>query len=302
MKLSHELRFAISLLPYDTPWDELVKQVMHVEELNFDIAGTCDSFAHFFYPSQPCLEAWALTSAWAAMTHRIRLGMWVTAFPFRNPAFLAKQALTVDHISHGRLELGLGSGVRNDKSYEMTGIPNWGPRGRVARFREYVEIVDQLLSNEVTDYEGRYYKIKEAIMSPRPIQKPRPPITIAAHRPRMLKLAARYADTWNTIGPAERLDEIRHQNELIDKYCGEIGRDPRTLRRSYGPINYDTVRHRGIIDHFESEDAFREMVRPYIDMGMTEILLGYPFREEQLPMFEKIAREVIPELKAEYNK
>jgi alkanesulfonate monooxygenase SsuD/methylene tetrahydromethanopterin reductase-like flavin-dependent oxidoreductase (luciferase family) len=228
--------------------------------------------------------------------------MWVTAFPFRNTAFLAKQALTVDHISRGRLELGLGAGVRSDKSYEMTGIPNWGPRGRVARFREYVEIVDQLLSNEVTDYDGRYYKIKGAIMSPRPIQEPRPPITIAAHRPRMLKLAARYADIWNTIGPPESVEEIRHQNELVDEHCREIGRDPRTIRRSYGPINYDVARARGLLDYYESEDAFKEMVRPYIDMGMTEVLVNYPFRDEQLPMFEKIAKEVIPELKAEYNK
>jgi len=183
----------------------------------------------------------------------------------------------------------------------MTGIPNWSPGQRVARFREYVEIVDQLLSNEVTNYEGRYYKIKEAVMSPRPIQKPRPSITIGANKPRMLKLTARYADTWNTGGPAERLEETRRRNGLVDKYCREIGRDPRTLRRSYWFYYHDVYMKHGLFDYYESEDTFREMVRPYIDMGMTEVLISYPCLEEQLPMFEKIAKEVIPELKAEYN-
>jgi alkanesulfonate monooxygenase SsuD/methylene tetrahydromethanopterin reductase-like flavin-dependent oxidoreductase (luciferase family) len=301
MKLSHELRFGIVFLP-DVPWNELLRRFQYIEELNFDIAGTADHFAHVFNPSQPWFELWALTSAWAAMTNRIRIGMWVTAFPFRNPGFLAKQALTVDHISHGRLDLGLGTGVRSESSYEMTGIPNWSPGQRVARFREYVEIVDQLLRNEVTNYEGRYYKVKEAVMSPRPVQKPRPPITIAAHRPRMLKLASRHADTWTTLGSADMFEEIRHRNELVDKYCGKIDRDPKTLRRSYWFYYHDVLMKRGLFDYYESEDTFREIVRPYIDMGMTEVLISYPYRDEQLPMFEKIAKDVIPELKAEYNK
>jgi len=301
MKLSHELRFGIAFVP-DTPWDEFVRRFLYIEELGFDIAGLGDHFAHFWFPSQPWLEAWALLSALATQTSKIRIGTLVTPIAWRNPAFLAKQALTVDHISHGRLELGLGAGVRWDPGYEMTGIPNWSPRERVARFREYVEIVDQLLRNEVTNYEGRYYKIKEAIMSPRPIQKPRPPITIAATRPRMLKIAAHCADTWTNVGSAESLEEIRHRNRLVDKYCREIGRDSRTLRRSYWLTYFDAEKEKGLFDYYESEDAFRDMVRPFIDMGVTEVLLSYPYRDEQLPMFEKIAKEVIPELKAVYNK
>jgi alkanesulfonate monooxygenase SsuD/methylene tetrahydromethanopterin reductase-like flavin-dependent oxidoreductase (luciferase family) len=301
VKLSHELRFGIAFVP-DVPWDEFMRRFLYIEELDFDIAGLGDHFAHFWFPSQLWFEAWALLSALATQTSKIRIGPLVTPIAWRNPAFLAKQALTVDHISHGRLELGLGAGVRWDPGYEMTGIPNWGPRERMARFREYVEIVDHLLRNEVTNYDGRYYKIKDAVMSPRPVQEPRPPITIAAHRPRMLKLAAHLADTWTTIGPAERLDEIRRRNGLVDRYCREIGRDPRTLRRSYWFMYSDAEKEKGLFAYYESEDAFKEMVRPYIDMGVTEVLLSYPYCDEQLPMFEKIAREVIPELKAEYNK
>jgi len=301
MKLSHELRFGIAFVP-DTPWDEFVRRFLYIEELDFDIAGLGDHFAHFWFPSQLWFEAWALLSALAAQTSKIRIGPMVTPFTWRNPAFLAKQAVTVDHISHGRLELGLGAGVRWDKNCEMTGIPNWSPRERVARLREYVEIVDQLLCNEVTNYDGRYYKIKEAVMSPRPVQEPRPPITIAAHKPRMLKLAARYADTWTTLGSAESLEEIRRRNGLVEEYCREIGRDPRTLRRSYWLMWPGAEKEKGLFGYYKSEDSFREMVRPLIDMGVAEVFLSYPYRDEQLPMFEKIAREVISELKAEYNK
>ena len=298
--MNHELRFGVAFVP-DVPWDEFVRRFLYIEELDFDIAGIGDHFAHFWFPSKPWFEAWTLLSALATQTSKIRIGTLVTPIAWRNPAFLARQAMTVDHISHGRLELGLGSGVRSDRSYEMTGIPNWSPRERLARFREYVEIVDQLLRNEVTNYDGRYYKIKEAVMSPRPVQKPRPPITIAANRPRMLKLTARYADTWTTLGPAERLEEIRRRNGLVDEYRREIGRDPSSLRRSYWFFYSDAEKKRGLFAYYESEDAFSEMVRPYIEMGMTEVLLSYPYRDEQLPMFEKIAREVIPELKEKYN-
>ena len=100
----------------------------------------------------------------------------------------------------------------------------------------------------------------------------------------------------------ERLEEIRHQNELVDKYCKEIGRDPRTLRRSYSFYNHNVIVQRGLFDYYESEDAFKEKVRPFIDIGIREVLIDYPCRDEQLPMFEKIAKEIIPELKAEYNK
>jgi len=98
------------------------------------------------------------------------------------------------------------------------------------------------------------------------------------------------------------LEEVRHKNELIDGYCREIGRDPRSLRRSFWLMDMDAEKEKGLFEYYESEEAFRETVRPFIELGVTEVLLSYPYRDEQLSMFEKIAREVIPELKAEYNK
>jgi len=299
--VNNKLRFGVAFLA-NTPMDELVRQFMHVEELNFDIAGTGDQFVNYIDPKKLWYEQWTLTTAWTVNTKRIKIGTYVTAFPYRNPAILAKQAATLDHISNGRLELGLGAALESDPCYEMTGIPNWKPRERLARFREYVEIVDQLLRNEVTNYEGKYYKIKGAIMNPLSVQKPRLPIAIAANQPRMIKNAVRYADTWTTLGSPKMLDEIQHRNKLADKYCNELGRDPRSLRRSYWMYEHNALASEGLLMCYESEDYFREIALSFIEMGINEILVSYPCREEQLPVFEKIAQNVIPELKKEYNR
>jgi len=305
MKLNHRLRFGAGVLP-NASWKEIVKRFKYIEELGFDIAWTGDHFVDWSRPSDPWFELWTLLAAIAVETKHIRLGTYVTQIPFRNPALLARQALTVDHISNGRLELGLGTGNLIDPAYEMMGLPNWSNKERVARFKEYVEIVDQLLSNEVTTYKGRYYEIKEAVMNPPPIQKPRPPITIAAIGSIMLKYAARYADTWNSFSVGstfeEQLDETRKRIQLVDKYCSDIGRDPSSLRRSYLMYDVGARTKGGLINYYDSEKVFVDMVQKLVDVGITEFLLYYPFRAEQLPMFEKIAREAIPELKEKYNR
>jgi alkanesulfonate monooxygenase SsuD/methylene tetrahydromethanopterin reductase-like flavin-dependent oxidoreductase (luciferase family) len=304
VKLNHRLRFGVGLLP-NASWKEIIKRFKYIEELGFDITGTGDHFVDRSRPNDPWFELWTLLAAIAVETTRIRLGSYVTQIPFRNPALLARQALAVDHISNGRLELGLGTGILADPACEIMGIPNWSNKERVARFKEYVEIVGQLLSNEVTTYKGRYYEIREAVMNPRPIQKPRPPITIAAMGSIMLKYAARYADTWNSFSRGntfdEQLDETRRRNQLVDKYCTDIGRAPSSLRRSYLMYDGEARTRGGLINYYDSEKVFVDMVQRLVDVGITEFLLYYPFHEEQLPMFEKIAREVIPELKEKYN-
>ncbi len=283
----------------------MVRRYLYLEELGFDIAGTGDHFVNWSSPRDAWFELWTLLAAVAVKTERIRLGTWVTQVPFRNPALLARQAITVDHISNGRLELGLGAGVAGYPDYAMTGITDYPARERVARFREYVEIIDHLLSNEATTYNGLYYKVREAIVNPRPVQKPRPPITVAALGPSMLKLAARYADTWNSFSWGntfeERLADIRKRSRLLDKYCSEIGRDPSSLRRSYLMLDPVARKRGGVISYYESDDVFRKRVKQYADVGITEFILYYPYHEDQLPTFEKVAREVIPELKDLYS-
>jgi alkanesulfonate monooxygenase SsuD/methylene tetrahydromethanopterin reductase-like flavin-dependent oxidoreductase (luciferase family) len=179
----------------------------------------------------------------------------------------------------------------------MTGIEDWAPPDHVARFREVVEMVDQLLRNEVSTYQGHYYQIKDAVMQPRPIQEPRRPITIGAHGPAMLMIVARHADTWSSfcgygLTAEEMLTVTRQRNTLLDEYCDKIGRDPLTLRHPIllaPPV-------RGIV--YESVDAFTKVVGQYGDVGRNELILAYPSKDDQLPIFERIARDVIPKLRA----
>ncbi|MDP6708069.1 MAG: LLM class flavin-dependent oxidoreductase [Alphaproteobacteria bacterium] len=301
--MADDLRFQVIILP-NAPWDELLKRFTHVEELGFDLVTTGDHFVDWNNPSIPWLEAWTVLAAVARETTRIRIATYVTQIPLRNPALLARQALSVDHISQGRLEVGLGVGLTIDPAYEMMGIPNWEGKERVARFKEYVEIVDALLSNEVTSYEGTYYRVKEAVMNPRPLQKPRPPIVIAALGPVMMKHAARYADNWNSLSFAqtfeEQLAETRDRIARMDENCATIGRDASSLRRSYLMFDPASRASGGGITYYESEAVFEEMVRQVIDLGISEVGLYYPILDVQKPMFEKIAKEVIPALKARY--
>jgi alkanesulfonate monooxygenase SsuD/methylene tetrahydromethanopterin reductase-like flavin-dependent oxidoreductase (luciferase family) len=300
--VAHDLRFQVLILP-NVSWSELLNRFLYVEELGFDLVGTGDHFVDWSNPPSPWFEMWTVLAAVAATTTKIRFGPSIAQIPLRNPAMFARQELTVDHISNGRLELGLGLGLTIDPSYDIMGIPNWSNKERVKRFTEYVEIVDQLLSNEVTSYKGDYYEVKDAVINPRPLQTPRPPITIAAMGPDMLKKTARYADTWNSLSFAhtfeEQLEETRGRIAAIDEHCSAIGRDPGSLRRSYLMFDAEARPKGGFIKYYESEEIFADRVRRVTALGISEIGLYYPMLEEQLPMFETIARDVIPKLKVE---
>lgn len=295
--MAHDLRFQVLILP-NTDWESLLGRFLRVETLGFDLAGTADHFVDWTNPPSPWFELWTLAAAVAARTSRLRLASCVAQIPLREPAMFARQALSVEHISGGRLELGLGLGLTSDPSYHMMGIPNWDNKERVARFVEYVEIVDRLLSNEVTSFSGEFYQISEAVMNPRPLQKPRPPIMIAAMGPVMLKVAARHADVWNSLSFAQDFDEQMEQTRAriaeIDAHCAAIGRNPDTLRRSYLMFDANARHSGGMMKYYESESIFSDMVERVLELGITDIGLYYPMRDEQLPMFEKIATEIIP--------
>lgn len=176
------LRFGISQLQ-NRPWSILAQNCQLVESLGYDSIWIADHFVNGHSLQDDWLDGWSVLTAWAAQTHTIRIGPLVTNIIYRNPAVLARQALTVDHISHGRLNLGVGATTGRDPSHRMTGVKVWETAERVQRFREVIEVVDQMLRNELTTYQGRYYAITDALMKPAPIQKPRPPLTIAAMGP-----------------------------------------------------------------------------------------------------------------------
>jgi alkanesulfonate monooxygenase SsuD/methylene tetrahydromethanopterin reductase-like flavin-dependent oxidoreductase (luciferase family) len=300
--MSNNLTFHVLILPSGS-WSEVAERFIHAESLGFDAAGIGDHFVDWTSPPRPWFEMWSSLSAVAARTSRIRLQTSVAQIPFRNPALFARQALTLDHISDGRVEIGLGTGLTSDPSYEMMGIPNWSAAERVARLGEYVEVVDRLLTNEITTYHGEYYRVEEAHMNPRPIQTPRPPITIAALGPKMMEHAVRLADTWDSLSFAAELgaqmEETESRIERIDRLCDDLGRDPSSLHRSYLAFDAKARPSGGLINYYESEDLFVEIVQRVTALGITEIGVYYPVLSEQIPGLERIATEVIPLLRAE---
>ena len=277
------VRFGI-VTDQNLPWPALVERWRAFEALGFDSAWDCDHFIQPSRPTGPYFEAWTLLAALAAVTDRIRIGVLVSCNTFRHPSLLAKEALTVDHVSNGRLELGLGAGWY-EPEHPMFGIDMPPPGELVARYREAVELVDGLLRNDTTSYAGRFYQVREAPMRPRPVQQPRPPLMLAAHKRKMLRIVAEYADTWNSFGT---VDEMRARNAILDEHCAEIGRDPRTIVRSlYGWAAM--MPH----DPWQSLDAFQDMVGRYAEAGVNEFLIDQP-RPEQQAVLERVAAEILP--------
>ncbi len=194
------------------------------------------NFDHF-YPifsddsHGPCLEGWTTLTALAQATHRIRVGVLVTGTPYRHPAVLANMAATVDIISGGRLELGLGAGW-NDEEADAYGLDlGANLTERFDRFEEYVEVVQSLLTNATTDFQGRHFQLTDAWCEPKPVQRPHPPIVIGgAGKRRTLPIAARFAQHWNHPGgTVEMWTEAR---DVLWEACAAIGRDPSEITTS----------------------------------------------------------------------
>lgn len=268
-------------------WSETVERWQLFERLGFDSVWDCDHFQQPSRPNGPYFEGWTLLAALAAQTTTIRIGVLVTSNTFRHPALLAKQAVTVDHISNGRLELGLGAGWY-EPEHEAFGLPFPEPAELVARFRESVQVIDLLLRHDVTSFDGEYYQITEAPFRPGPIQQPRPPLTLGAHRSKMLRVVAEYADRWNSHGSVA---EIRERNAILDEHCAAIGRDPASIVRSlYGWASLMPA------DPWESVEAFLEVVGRYRDAGVNEFILDAP-DVDRFPVLERIATEAIPSLR-----
>lgn len=302
--MAHALRFQTAIMP-SCGIDEFIRRFKHAEDIGFDMATTGDHFVDWTEPSRPWLEAWTAMTAVACNTSRIRLAHYVNQISLRNPAMLARQALTLDHISGGRLEVGLGIGLTIDPAYDMIGVPNWTPKERVDRFPEYVEIVDKLLANTEATVEGRYYSAKGAVMNPRPVQSPRPPIVIAALGPRMMRIAAKYADNWNSLSFADSFDkqlaETKDRIARMQDYLADAGRSPEDVRFSYQMFDPASRASGGAITYYQSSNLFLDTAERLIELGITELGPYYPALEEQYPAFEQVGREFIPELKRRHG-
>jgi F420-dependent oxidoreductase-like protein len=245
------------------------------------------NFDHF-YPilgdadhTGPCLEAWSMLAAMAQATSRIRIGCQVTGMIYRHPAVLANMAATVDIISCGRLELGLGAGW-NQEECNAYGIPLPPLKERFDRFDEGVEAIVGLLSNATTTLAGRYVRLTDARCEPKPVQRPHPPITIGGSGPtRTLRAVARWAQQWNCIpsGP----DDWREKHAVLLERCAEIGRDPGEITCS---VN---VRHAAGDD----PDELADQVSAYGEAGVDLCVVGLAAPHDA-KLVEPIANALAP--------
>jgi alkanesulfonate monooxygenase SsuD/methylene tetrahydromethanopterin reductase-like flavin-dependent oxidoreductase (luciferase family) len=283
------MRFGIQTVP-NKPWAELVASWRRVEALGFDSVWLPDHFVPTFRRDLPFMEAWTLLAGLATVTSRIRIGVLVSCNTFRHPALLAKEAVTVDHISQGRLDLGIGTGWV-EFEHEMFGIRYPDAPERVAMYGEAIQIVDSLLRNDVTTFHGTHYQLTEAPFRPGPVQLPRPPLTLAAHGPRMLRLIAPYADRWNSMGSAS---EMRERGARLDEACVAIGRDPAEIIRSllYVPAIMPDERP------WDSIDAFHDFAGRFAEAGVNELILQPP-ADGNWEIVHQVASDAIPVYRAE---
>jgi alkanesulfonate monooxygenase SsuD/methylene tetrahydromethanopterin reductase-like flavin-dependent oxidoreductase (luciferase family) len=285
-------RFGLFLSQANKSLARVYDEFQMAEDLGFDHAWLVDHLVDTDGPPEhPCLEAWTLLAAIAARTKRIRLGVLVTSNTFRHPAVLLKEAVTVDHISGGRLILGLGSGWHDDE-HRRYGIDLPEPAERVDRFAEAVEMISLLMSQPRTTFHGQHYRLDDAPLEPRPIQQPRIPILIAADRPRMLRLAARLAHPWDTLAtlPATATDgvsaSIEERIRSLDDACREIGRDPAEIRRS------TWARSAAL----ESDEIYAGFVDRHRLLGFTDFSVVAPAAGAEA-VLRRVAEGVIPELR-----
>jgi alkanesulfonate monooxygenase SsuD/methylene tetrahydromethanopterin reductase-like flavin-dependent oxidoreductase (luciferase family) len=283
------------------PLDALRERWRDAEQRGFDVIWNCDTIVEPDRPRHMMFDGPTTLTIMAAETSRTRVGTLVSSLYFRQPVSVARAAMTIDHLTAGRVEIGLGVGDPSAGA-AAAGVA-WSPAEQVARFAEFVELVDLLLRQEVTTYVGAYYQCEEAEMIPLPVQRPRPPITVAAHGPKMLQIAARYADGWSSWGgqgvhTEQDFYAVTSQRCVrFDELAVDAGRDPRRIRHSlvcYPPLT-----------PWESTGYFTDMVGRFCAIGIDEFVLYWPgnWRDEPhgAAVFDDVTGTVIPELRTPLN-
>lgn len=223
------MRFGIKTSPQHTAWNDMLEVWRAADDIDvFESGWTFDHFYPIFSDSTgPCMEGWVTLTALAQATKRLRVGVLVTGVVYRHPAVLANMAATVDIVSNGRLELGLGAGW-NEEECGAYGIELGSLKERFDRFDEGLEVITRLLANETSDFEGRYYTLTNARCEPKPVQRPYPPICIGGTgEKRTLRSTAKYAQHWNY--PGGSVDDFKQKLDVLRGHCEAIGRDPAEL-------------------------------------------------------------------------
>ncbi|MFD8599025.1 LLM class flavin-dependent oxidoreductase [Kitasatospora sp. NPDC059646] len=294
------MRLSTVILPIHR-WSEGQKVWRRAEELGFHAAYTYDHLSWRSFRDEPWFGSVPTLTAAACATERIRLGTLVTSPNFRHPVTLAKELITLDDVSGGRVSLGIGAGGTGFDATAL-GQEAWSPKERADRFGEFLPLLDELLTNGTTTREGAYYSAVEARNIPGCVQRPRLPFYVAATGPRGLRLAAEYGQGWVTYGdprgpadvPVEQAPEvIARQIGKLTEACEQRGRDVAELDKLL--LQGSTAEK-----PLQSVDAFVDWAGTYRELGITELVVHWPVPDSifasDLDVFEKIATDALRQL------
>jgi F420-dependent oxidoreductase-like protein len=273
------MRFGLDIAQQRVSFDEVVSRARFAEDLGFDGAWGFDHFRPM-YGDGPgeTFEGMTTLAALAGHTSRIRLGLLVAGVTYRHPSLVAAQAMTIDHASHGRLELSFGAAWFEDEHRQL-GFPFPSTPERFDLLEDALEIVTRLATGDVVSYEGTVVSLAEAQMRPEPVQRPHPPIWIGGSGPtRTLPLVARFADVWHAWGSPSSL---REASDRVDRLAEQAGRDPAAITRA-SSLSLDDL------------DTARRHAEKWRDAGCGYLVCGWP--EAGRAQIERFATEVMPDL------
>lgn len=271
MSTTPAVRFGIVTAPQQVTYDDVLRVWQEADRVpEIEHAWLFDHLMPIGGdPDGPIFEGWTLLSALAGQTTRLRLGLLVTSNRFRPPALLAKIATTVDVVSGGRLDFGIGAGSRPShplarREYEAHGLPYDDFSHSVASLDEALVVIKRLWTDtKPFDFHGEHVELVGALGNPKPVQRPHPPIMIGGRSSTLLRVVARHADLWNI--PGGDLADAIERSALLDRYCTEIGRDPAAIVRSmFLPVSYD------------DPASTRDSIGRAVDAGFTHLTLGLP--------------------------
>ena len=276
------MRIGLDVAQHHLDWDELVARVRFAEDAGFDGAWVFDHFKPLYgAPVGPCLEAYTALAALAARTSRIRLGTLVTGVTYRHPSILAAEAVTVDQVSGGRLELGVGAAWFEDEHEEL-GIPFPPAAERADRLEEAIAVLRALMTTDGATVEGRHYRLRGATYRPRPVQQPHPPLWVGAGGVRRtIPIAARHADAWHSFGSVEAL---RGKAAVLDEHARRAGRDPAEILRSTN------------LSLSEPWTQVRSTALRLADAGFSYLVANWP--EQGRRRVQEFVDRLLPELSA----
>ena len=287
-----DLSFGVYVIPQDPEHGRDL--AMRMEDTEFDTAWVGDTMGDWRRREAPLLDSWVTLCALASETEDLELGMLVTNLAWRDPMQVARFAMTVDQLSNGRFVLGLGCGQVDDQLMVGRGVHDMPNKERVDRLEEGTQIIDRLLRGDLHDFTGQFWQYESAAMAPGCVQQPRVPLALAGNGPRITKMAARLADTWNAWIDTSDIDawqaQITDRTAMLDDYLDEIGRDRGSLTRSL--LAFDEA-----FNAWDDPGAVPALVERFAPLGFTEFIF-YPPEPRDWRKFLKVGVDVLGALRS----